>query len=1173
MAAKRKRRASRTELNEQSRPRRRGSRVTRRLVVLMLLVLAAVAAAPTLIANTPLRDTLLGWAMPSGRWGIKTQRAELSWTGSQTLENVELIDPDGNQFLVVGSITLDRSLLALATNRDSLGKLRVQDPLVYLVSRPGGSNVEDLLAALGSQPVTVQASPSTPSRAPAIEIEVTNATVRSFDVASQRAWTLTGGNASIKLGSTAPGGLEAAGAANLTLGENQPSGQVKFRLQQIAQDQLQLDLLADHMPLEPLQPWLARMVPGAWINGTISSDAQVLLASNPQGRFQLQSTGRLEAADVSLQADALAGDRLQFGTVKAPWQLSLLGDEVRIEQLAVEADWVQLRATGSFRLSELASLDLKNLPRRESTVSGQVRLDRLSAMLPKTLQLREGVWIDSGNLEFRARGQAEQDGFAWSADATVENVVGNDGRRAIRWAEPIEAKVELVDSQSGPQLRELSFIAPFAEAQLATSDERVSGNFQFDLERLAQELGQFVELGAWQFQGRGEGTVALTLDVDHQFQSRADVKLTELNVVQSGKLIWTEPQLEVEFRAAGEAVDFTPRQIASATIKLRGARDTFDAELLEPVVAIDGTQPWKVRVEGNGPLASWAGRLRPWVAGVPEQLEGEAHLQATLTVARDFVHVTESAGSVAQLRIRQDAMAVDEPRVEFSGDARWESATGSIASRELQLVSSTLAFRSRDISLQQSASGAPTATGAVAFRADLERVSSAVGLIGKRDASWLRGGVVGQLQLASDARHVKADFSADLQQLEVVRAAAAMAAPQPEVAWSEPLLQSTGKLVYSIAEDRLTLENLSLNGKTVQLGGAATVDRLQAEAMVQASGTLQYDSAALARLIAAYLGPEVRLQGDRQVRFELAGQLRDLNGTPRHWSERWTAAADAGWTAASVFGLPVGGGKLQGRLRDGQLQIAPLDVTVGQGRLTSTPRAVFSPGPEQVLVPRGPLMTNVEISPQVSEAMLKYIAPVVAGATVAQGKFSVDLEAAQVPLADPKQARVQGRLNVHQLKVSPGPMVQQLATLIRQLEAISKKEQFLQAATTARETKSLTMTDKVVDFQVSEGRVYHRNMEFLVDDVPVRSYGSVGFDQSLALVLEVPIQQKWLGSEKALQSLAGQKLEIPVTGTFQQPRIDQRAVADLSQKLLQGAATQVIGDELNRALDKLFKPR
>ena len=178
-----------------------------------------------------------------------------------------------------------------------------------------------------------------------------------------------------------------------------------------------------------------------------------------------------------------------------------------------------------------------------------------------------------------------------------------------------------------------------------------------------------------------------------------------------------------------------------------------------------------------------------------------------------------------------------------------------------------------------------------------------------------------------------------------------------------------------------------------------------------------------------------------------------------------------------------------------------------------------------------------------------------------------------MPLADPRQAQVVGRLNVHQLTISPGPLVQDFAAIVRQLELLSKRGQFLQAATTTRETKSLSMSERQIDFQVSQGRVYHRNLEFVIDDVPVRSYGSVGFDQALSLMLEVPIQDKWLGDEKAFQSLAGQTLQIPVTGTFQRPRIDNSAVADLSQKLLQGAATQVIGDEVNRALDKLFKSR
>ena len=51
------------------------------------------------------------------------------------------------------------------------------------------------------------------------------------------------------------------------------------------------------------------------------------------------------------------------------------------------------------------------------------------------------------------------------------------------------------------------------------------------------------------------------------------------------------------------------------------------------------------------------------------------------------------------------------------------------------------------------------------------------------------------------------------------------------------------------------------------------------------------------------------------------------------------------------------------------------------------------------------------------------------------------------------------------------------------------------------------MHERTIDVQVVDGRVYHRNLEFLVDDVPVRSYGSVGFDQTMAIVLQVPCKR------------------------------------------------------------------
>ena len=74
-------------------------------------------------------------------------------------------------------------------------------------------------------------------------------------------------------------------------------------------------------------------------------------------------------------------------------------------------------------------------------------------------------------------------------------------------------------------------------------------------------------------------------------------------------------------------------------------------------------------------------------------------------------------------------------------------------------------------------------------------------------------------------------------------------------------------------------------------------------------------------------------------------------------------------------------------------------------------------------------------------------------------------------------------------------------------------------------------------------------------------------------MIEIPILDKWIEKEKALRSLAGQSIQIPIQGTFQNPRLDERAVANLSRQLLQGVASETIGGEINKALDKLFKSR
>jgi len=1003
----------------------------------IFLLIGAVAAAPTLVSKTSLRDTLLGMALPAPGWRIESQGATLGWTSHQSLTGVSVIDPDGKPFLTVESITCQRSLAALATNPKDLGKVVLQQPTAYLVTRPDGSNAEDFLAEL-----IPQESPPSETQLSLI-LKIVGGTVHGLDTATEQQWSLTDAHVVASLKG------DVTGSARIVVAQGREPSQVKFRLQPAEAGGQQLDLLAERLPLQLVQPWLARAVPGAQIAGALTIDApQVRWTTDPQRGLLVQTSGRIEVQEFEFTADALQGDSVVARQISAPWQLSLQGDQISIEQLAIDTGWSKLTAQGSLSRAELTTLDLKNLPKSEATLVGSIDVARLAAMLPQTLQLRDDVRIESGQLRLRADSKPAASGFTWTASASIEGVGGSTRGRPIH-LQPVEAKIVFVASPQRAQMEQLTFSAPFAEAQFATNQGEIEGHLQLDLDQFSQELDQFIDFGTW-------------------------------------------------------------------------------------------------------------------------QLAGKAQLNAKLRLAADALDVSSLKGTIDALRVKSDTLLIDEPHVQFAGNLHWDNETCGFASKEFQLSGSTLAFSSRDVTFDQAADGTTTATGRVAFNADLERVARALGWAGDTQSIWPRGKTEGQLQLVSKSGLVQAKFSATADQLQLLQN---QAKGRPELLWSEPQLKVSGEAAYEIVADRARFDKIQLNSETLRLGGQASIEQLSSEQQLKAKGEVRYDAQALSRLLLLTLGPDVRLQGDEAVRFEVAGRLSQPGAAsgPVEWAKRWQASADAGWSSASLYGLAMGAGKLEGKLVNGQLQIAPLDIAFGQGKLTARPQVRLEPGAERLFLPSGPLLTYVQVSPQVSETMLKYIAPVVAGASRTSGEFSVTLNDSQVPLADPEQMQVTGQLAVHHLVVAPGPMLQELETIIRQLKNLSKGKQFLTAATSSRESSELTVSERNVDFQVVQGRVYHRNLEFEIDGVPVSSQGSVGFDQTLALVFEITLQEKWLG--KNLRSMAGRTVQVPLQGTFQKPRLDSRVISDLASRFLQDAATEAIGNEVNRQLEKLFRGR
>ena len=199
---------------------------------------------------------------------------------------------------------------------------------------------------------------------------------------------------------------------------------------------------------------------------------------------------------------------------------------------------------------------------------------------------------------------------------------------------------------------------------------------------------------------------------------------------------------------------------------------------------------------------------------------------------------------------------------------------------------------------------------------------------------------------------------------------------------------------------------------------------------------------------------------------------------------------------------------------------------------------------------------------------MKYIAPMLADATNAEGTFSVGLSKAELPLMDPMAGNIEGEFIVHGGALGPGPLATQFIELASQIKRMIGKGD---GQITDPTKMWLQLSPQNVAFRVAENRVHHSGFQVAVDGIPITTSGSVGvLDESISMMAEVPIMDEWIAGTPALRGLRGQMIRVPVGGTTSSPRLDQRALAGISTQLARSAATGYIQDQLGgKLMEKL----
>ena len=202
------------------------------------------------------------------------------------------------------------------------------------------------------------------------------------------------------------------------------------------------------------------------------------------------------------------------------------------------------------------------------------------------------------------------------------------------------------------------------------------------------------------------------------------------------------------------------------------------------------------------------------------------------------------------------------------------------------------------------------------------------------------------------------------------------------------------------------------------------------------------------------------------------------------------------------------------------------------------------------------------------QTWLKFVAPWVASATEVQGRFSLDLDSAEIPLRHPKSGSATGAIEIHEARVGPSPLSRELLLIASQIKALSEGRPLGSQPSPAREW--MVLPAHRAEFRLADGRVHHRQLQFRVGDVVVYTTGSVGLDETLSMVATAPVREAWASRNRLLASFQGQVLQIPIRGTLTRPVVDRRVMLNIGEQMLRGAAEKLLEDEVNRRLQRLF---
>lgn len=359
-----------------------------------------------------------------------------------------------------------------------------------------------------------------------------------------------------------------------------------------------------------------------------------------------------------------------------------------------------------------------------------------------------------------------------------------------------------------------------------------------------------------------------------------------------------------------------------------------------------------------------------------------------------------------------------------------------------------------------------------------------------------------------------------------------VALPAHEFSLSEPRVAVSAAGRFE--SDTIQLDSVAITTESIALDGSGTVSDCSRRAQADLSGTVLCDWEKLGTQLRPLLREDLSLSGRSRRPWRLNGPLRA--SSQLSLAEKLEFDVATAFDSLTFFDLNTGPLDLSAHWRDGTAAFDPVTTNFQNGRVALQPTIRFRSQTPVLFVAPGRVLENVTVDQKLCELILRYVDPLSTLSANLQARVTLDLEELEVPLVASglEQGIFQGRIILDDMEFSPH----------RSLEDI--------LATAGIQIPANLRTSQSIAVRLQNGRVYHEGLSLPLKDCQVTLDGWVALDHSLEIRLSLPVTEEMLGRDKRLyRLLRSRRIDIPITGTLEKPRVSDDALSRNIQRLIQ----------------------